>query len=804
MIPILYGANTTSFDNFGIGHLSDAISPHVVEERNGEFTFEMQYPVDGEHYSDLQMRSIIKAKPSPAQDPQAFRVFRITKPINGIITVYARHVRYDLEGVPVSPFTATGIAQALQKIKQNSLVTNPFTFATNKTNNQRMTLETPCAALSLLGGVRGSLLDIYGGEYKYQDFQITLLQSRGANNGVVIRYGVDLIDLQQEENCANLFTGVMCYWKSTQDSTLVTGSIQSSGTFSYARVKVVDKSAEYENAPTIEQLNQDAVDYINNNKVGVPKVSINLKFANLEQTEEYANIRQSVELCDMITVKFEKLGVTAMARIIRTDYDVINEKYISVDIGDSRTSLADTFVAVQTKAESAPTTTEVQQAIYATTAAITGANGGAVRLLDTNDDDLPDTLYIADNPDPYLANKVWRFNYEGWGASQHGYAGPFTMGATFAQGFLAEFITAGILNADRIGANSIAVSKLTGTIANGQWEIDLDNGTFTIGTISADKLTSGTIDASEITVTNLNADNITTGSINGQRITDFTLTGAKLQDGTLTGRTIGDLEISGSKLANSTIEGGKIARSTIQGSNIDDLTITGSNLANTTLPGDKLIDHTLGDLQMGVGELSTASLSGGINKSLGSADLFASSTEVGTSVYPSRFKAGYITAAETFTGRDITVSPSGSEITLGGHYHTIMVNGGQVTIGRPYNSNTPPSFNIADTQFYKDGVAAVTVSSLVNGQQQYYPDYERYLVRVDYELSNGRTGSQNIAVDASGGGSTYVDYVYSTSSAWTSRDGHPVCRVTTIVYGVTSGGSYVQLASGTDDYERPY
>lgn len=638
MIPILYAANATTFDNFGIGHLPDAISPHVVEERNGEFTLEMQYPIDGEHYSEIQMRSIIRAKPSPAQDPQAFRVFKITKPINGIVTVSARHVRYDLEGIPVSPFTATGISQALQRIKQYSLVTNPFTFTTNKTNTQKMTLEAPCAAISLLGGMHGSLLDIYGGEYKYQDFVISLLQARGEDNGVIIRYGVDLVDLQQEEHCANLYTGVMCFWKSSNDGTLVTGTIQSSGTFDYARVKVVDKSADYEKAPTVAKLNQDAVDYINNNKVGVPKVSINLRFANLEQTEEYENIRQSVELCDLITVKFEKLGVTATAKIIRTDYDVISEKYITVEIGDSRTSLADTFVAVQTQAESAPTTTEMQQAINATTAAITGANGGAVRLLDTNNDNLPDTLYIADNPNPQLARKVWRWNYEGWGASQNGYAGPFTMGATFQQGFLAEFITAGYLSADRIKANTIAVEKLTGSIKNSDWEINLKNGTMTIGslavgkitgsitnddwsidfthgtltigTISADNITSGTIDASEVTVTNLNADNITTGSINGQRITDYSIKGSKIGTGEITG----GVDYYGRPTGN-------LAANSIKGGNIDSLTITGSNLANTTLPGDKLVNHTLGDLQIdNVSGLSTASLSGGINTSLQRAD----------------------------------------------------------------------------------------------------------------------------------------------------------------------------------------
>lgn len=611
MIPVLFNSLATDFSTFGIGHLPDSISPKVLEERNGEFTLEMQYPVGGEHFDDIQMRSIILAKPSPAQDPQPFRVYRITKPINGIVTIYARHLRYDLEGVPVTPFTATGISNALAAIKSNAMIQHPFTFTTNKTNTQQMSLLTPASTISLLGGVQGSILDIYGGEYKYDKFNVSLLSSRGSNNGVVIRYGVDLIDFQQEENCSNVYTGVICFWKSAVNETTVTGQVQSTGTFDYQRILVVDKSEEYENPPTVAQLNQDAVNYINNNKVGVPKVSINLSFANLEQTEEYANIRQSIELCDQVTVEFEKIGVTAMAKVIRTTYDVIQEKYISVEIGDSRTSLADSFVAVQTMAENAPTTAEMQQAINTTTAAITGAKGGAVRLLDTNDDDLPDTLYIADNPSPLLASKVWRFNYEGWAASQNGYNGPFTMGATFAAGIVADFITTGTLNAslvnvrninasnistgtlnaNRIGANSITVSKLTGRITAGTgsdaWILNLTDGTFTIGTISANKITSGTIDASVITVTNLNADNITVGSINGSRITDNTVTGGKIADNTLTG----------GKIANTTITGGKIAIGTITGGvdsgghaigNLGIESVVGGNIASLAISTGKI------------------------------------------------------------------------------------------------------------------------------------------------------------------------------------------------------------------------
>lgn len=674
MIPVLYSPTETDFTTFGLGTLPDAISPHVVEERNGEFTLEMQYPVDGTNYDLIGMRSIIKAMPRPKGKPQPFRVYRMTKPINGIVTIYARHIRYDLEGVPVYPFTSSSLYTALSAIKSNMMVENPFYFYTDKTSNVGMTLKAPATATALMGGMEGSLLDIYGGEYDYDNFNIYLKASRGQSTNVVIRYGVNLIDLEQEENCANVFTGVVAFWKASQTDQVVMGTVQSVGTFDFTRIKLLDRSANYEAAPTQAQLNNDAVAYANEAKIGVPKVSISLKFTDLQQIEEFAIDDYTLKLCDLVTVEFEKLGVSAKAKIIRTDFDVITERYISLDIGDSRTNIAETIIGISTKAEAAPTATEMQQAITATTAAITGANGGAVRTLDTNGDGLPDTLYIADNPDPNLATKVWRFNYEGWGASENGYAGPYTMGATFLQGFIADFITAGTLNAERIGANSITVSKLTGKIENGEWEIDFDDGTFKIGSISASEITSGTLDASQITVKNLNADNITTGTLNVLRIADNSLTGTKL------------------------------ANSTVTGSKIQNLTITGSNIANTTLPGDKLENYTLSDTQIQAQGVSTASLSSAVNTSLGFADFSDDVFSRGTRC--AYMYCNYLDVGTT--GRVYSLSATQLSVYYNGSYYS-------ATFKQPSVSLTHSSaFQVTDTNGNTQWVSNTTAASLAS------------------------------------------------------------------------------------------
>ena len=508
MIPVLFESTATNFSTFGIGALPDAISPHVVEERNGEFTLELQYPIDGINYEHIGMRSIITAKPSPSKAPQPFRVVRISKPINGIVSIYARHIRYDLEGVPVAPFTANNIEDALDAIEENMMVASPFTFSTDKTTVARMSSAVPAPVLSLMGGQEGSLLDIYGGEYDYDKYSVSLLLHRGKETDVVIRYGVNLVDLEQEENCSNVYTGVLAFWKSFDTDDSVTGEIQSVGTFDFTRIKVVDCSENYEDAPTVTQLNNYAISYINNNNIGVPKVSINLKFQQAEELEIEGN---ELNLCDTVTVKFEKLGVSTKAKIIRTDYDVMNERYISLDIGDSRTSMADTIIGISEMAESAPSTSEMRQAISTTTAAIIGAKGGAVRLLDTDLDGVPDTLYIADNPDPALATKVWRFNYAGWGASQNGYAGPYTMGATFEAGMIADFITAGTLNAENIN------------------------------------------------VTNINGANIKNGTIGSNPLASNAVTEAKISSSAVTNPKISNSAVSSSKLGESSVLSNKIA-----------------------------------------------------------------------------------------------------------------------------------------------------------------------------------------------------------------------------------------------------
>lgn len=462
MIPVLYEATENNFKNNGIGKLSDAIVAEVEEAINGVYELFVKYPVNGAFFDEISLRSIIKAKPNTVDDSQAFRVYRITKPINGIVTIYARHLAYDLSGVAVSPFTSqSGVQSALLSLQQNMEVDSPFEFRTTKSGGGEMNVSVPSSAWSLMGGTSGSLLDTYGGEWSYNNYVLTLNSRRGADNGVAIRYGKNLTDLEQDSNCANCYTGVYPYWQFEDEIvTLTEKIIYAEGEFDYTKILPLDLTERFETAPTQEQLRNAAKNYMENNNIGVPDVSWKVEFVALEDTEEYKGkgFLERISLGDTVKVVFDKLGVNASARAVKTVYNVIAERYESITLGRVRSNLAQTIVEQQKEIEKKPNQSLVEKISDSLAATIMGLNGGSVRLLDTNADGEPDTLYIADNPDPAQAVKVWRFNYEGWAASKNGYNGPFIMGATLEDGILANLINVVSLFAENI--------TMTGTFTN--------------------------------------------------------------------------------------------------------------------------------------------------------------------------------------------------------------------------------------------------------------------------------------------------------------------------------------------------
>lgn len=455
-IITLFESDETDFLTNGIGTLTDAISCVVTEKRNDEFELEMEYPITGKKYEEIKFRRIILAKPNPYSRPQPFRIYLISKPMNGRVIINASHISYDLSGYSASPFSASNVVEALSRIKSSSVTECPFDFWTDKTTVANISTEVPYSIRSILGGIEGSIVDTYRGEYEFDRFLVKLYNNRGTNRGVSIRYGKNLTDLKQEENCNNVYTAVYPFWYSEEDGLidLEDKLINVEGTYNYTRILTLDLSEEWQEAPTEEQLRSKTLSYINTHNIGIPEISLTVSFVQLSDSSEYRNysLLEEVHLCDTVNIEFPKLGVNATAKCITTTFNVLTGKYDSIELGNSRASLATTISDQNKVLKETVNKTALEQAILTATDLITGHSGGYVVL---NPKNHPSEILILDTPNLEEAHSVWRWNGGGLGYSSNGYNGPYELAITMDGAINADFISAGTIDGSLLRAGSV-------------------------------------------------------------------------------------------------------------------------------------------------------------------------------------------------------------------------------------------------------------------------------------------------------------------------------------------------------------
>lgn len=480
MIPILYEGNETQFLTNGIGRLSSATSCTVEENLNGPYELTMEYPMTGIHYEDLQVDRIISAVPFDGGDPQPFRIYSIERNLNGTVEVRAEHISYLLNKIVVMPFQATSCADALSKLKTNAANSCPFNFSTTKTVVNTYTVDTPQPIRGLLGGQDGSILDVFGkGEYEFDKFDVKLWTNRGADHGVTLRYGKNITELVRDSDITNAYTGIVPYWANGESPSVTLPEkvvwSEHRNAFTYDLVKDVDFSSSWEDAPTVAQLRTRAQTYVENNEGWKLNDNIKVSFVALWQTEEYKNIAvlERVHMGDTVTVIYEALGVEASAKVNKTVYNVLLDRYDEIELGSAKNTLAQTIA--EPILEEVPTSSDMERAIANGTKLISGGLGGYV-YLKPNAAGKPEEILIMNDPDYTQATKLWRFNKNGIAYSNTGYNGTYKQAWTMDGAFYTDWVVAG-----KMSANLIKTGKITGQSTGSAMEIDIDNGTITLG-----------------------------------------------------------------------------------------------------------------------------------------------------------------------------------------------------------------------------------------------------------------------------------------------------------------------------------
>lgn len=335
MVPILYQTilESTVPSHYGIGHLTDTLECFVEESRNSVYELTLVYPAKGIHAEEILVDRFIMAKPNFTDPPQIFRIYKVGKNMNGRFEVNAQHISYDLSGKVIASGSANNIVSACALLEASA---GGFTIETTKATAGSFTVNGPSSVRSWFGGKQGSLLDVYGGgEWYYNNFLCRLMQNRGADRGVEIRYGKNLTELNQEIG-GNLYTHVLSYYQPEGESAVM-GTEVATGLTGTKRVLLLDATSEFESAPSVQELDDYSTTYISGHNLTTPESNFTLNFA------QSGELTDRVDLCDTVKVYFEALGIYATVKCIRVKWDTLNDRYIETEFGYPKSNIVDTI-----------------------------------------------------------------------------------------------------------------------------------------------------------------------------------------------------------------------------------------------------------------------------------------------------------------------------------------------------------------------------------------------------------------------------------------------------------------------------
>lgn len=355
MIPVLYEKGTTDFRTLGLGFLPSWIkgTPEVHEERNGEFFFQGELPVDGLHVDELAEERIILCAPAPGKEMQPFQISKLYKPPESdTVQVLAKHVSYQLTEHACKPnsFRFASAQEAMNwlfggggMVPQLDTTRWAFESDITLTSPVQMTHSEPLSVRAILGGAKDSLVDLYGGELEWDGWTVRLLQQRGQVRSKMIRYGVNMGNVSFEIDMTGLVTCYYGWWRNSDGFFYTDAHIDmpNIADFAYPRVEIVDLSGKVEfdeetqNCPTDAQMLAALQAYVDEQDANHVRMRIKISAVPDEL--------QDLFLCDTVPVVHPIYNLQQTAKIVKTAFDPIEERYKEITIGDLELTITDTI-----------------------------------------------------------------------------------------------------------------------------------------------------------------------------------------------------------------------------------------------------------------------------------------------------------------------------------------------------------------------------------------------------------------------------------------------------------------------------
>ena len=357
MKPILFPAEATSFNANGIGVITTASYGNVRRELKGEYELNMTMHISDPLYSQVQIGSIIVAKPNATDRVQPFCIEQISKQMDGSVDIYATHIgQFRTKLIPIKNFKAHGlipspdpneILNVIYQLNHFNMVTQPFAITTDKTSAVEFNLPFTKSMRDVMGGSEGSMLDVYGGEWDFDQMDLKFLTRLGSDQGAQIIYGLNMSGfvIEDEYKWGMSPNGVVPYWYQ-ENVGVSTGAIVRSGEYvPYDQIVPLDCTDKFKNKPTSVQLTSYATSWIN--KKGRPTFNVKASFKDITTLPMYRELLPrlaTLRIGDTVTVIMPKYNVNYKTRIITLDYDFLREQYNSIEIGDSQSTINDAIM----------------------------------------------------------------------------------------------------------------------------------------------------------------------------------------------------------------------------------------------------------------------------------------------------------------------------------------------------------------------------------------------------------------------------------------------------------------------------
>lgn len=372
MRPILFNKNETVFDTYGLGELN-VTKGTATRERNGNYTLYAEIPVNDPMVSILQKEMKLKADAGLRTKNQTFEISRIVKDSSNIVKIYGQHISHKLEYMAIRNHTIlNGTAQSALARWKDALI-GDYSFdvwsdiQTNATT--KLSIDKVTNAHLALGGVEGSILDIWGGEYEFDNMTVRLHKQLGRTAPTVLEYGRNILSAETDETIEDAYTSVLPFATytpekpegDTSDSqpdpitvTIPENYVDSKykALYAHRRIKVVDFSSEFnsdskkKNIPNADKLRKLASDYMERNSIGKPKINTKIEYVDLAKTLDYADRAwiEELELCDIVPIYYPQIGLTdETAKVTTITYDFVNERNASVEFGEIGTNVRATM-----------------------------------------------------------------------------------------------------------------------------------------------------------------------------------------------------------------------------------------------------------------------------------------------------------------------------------------------------------------------------------------------------------------------------------------------------------------------------